>query len=466
MSWMDNLQQASFRGVPFKVMDSNVDVGRRNVLHQYPFKDVPYVEDMGADADEFSINAYIIQNLNNNFDYFSERDTLIGAIKEAGPGTLIHPFLGELTVAVLGKARISETFSEGGIARFSITFVQAGENKFPQSPQDNVGAVDEVVDVSLDNLGDMTDAKYSQTNMPGFAVTQAINDVTSGFNMMKSAVAAVRGTVASTVSDALATIEENKALLTSVISAPCELAANVMDTADSFLKLVGLIGETFSSVSVGACSGIETPRFSAGVKIDNVIGTSCVKAMVAVERYGELPDITKPSPYGGQVEEIPVDNYIRAQEKANRIAYRNLIRATALLKAMQVATRIDYYSFEDSFDTMTRITEAVDSLLLDMGNDVNDILFTTYGLSIFDETTYNQLKEAKRIFIKSMKQIGATFANVIEYDVGAGVLSSLELAFDLYNDLDRCETIFERNRPLVKHPGFLTGGETIEVLSE
>lgn len=466
MSWLDNLQSASFRGVPFKVMDSDVGVGRRNVLHQYPFKDVPYVEDLGADADEFSLNAYIVQNLENSFDYFAGRDALIGAIKEAGPGTLIHPFLGELTVAVLGKARISESFTEGGIARFSITFVQAGENKFPQSPQDNVGAVDDAVDVSLDNLGDVTDAKYSQTNMPGFAVAQAINDVTSGFNMMKAAVVSVKNTVASTVSDALATIEDGKALLASVISAPCELAGAVMDTADSFLKLVGLKGETFSSFSVGSCSGIATPRFSSSTKIDNIIGASCVKAMVAVNRYGELPDITKPSPYGGQVEEIPVDNYIRAQEKANRIAYKNLIRATVLLKSMQVATRIDYYSFEDSFDTMTRITEAVDSFLLDMGNDVDDILFTTYGLSIFDETTYNQLKEVKRIFIKSMKQIGATFANVIEYEVGAGVLSSLELAYDLYDDLDRCATIFERNRPLVKHPGFLPGGETIEVLSE
>jgi len=466
MSWMKNLQQASFRGVPFKVMDADTGVGRRNVLHQYPFKDVPYVEDLGADADEFSINAYILQNRENSFDYFGERDALIAAIKGSGSGTLIHPFLGELTVAVLGKARISESFEEGGIARFSITFVQAGKNKFPQSPQDNVGAVDDIADISLDSLGDVTDAKYTQTNMPGFAVTQAVTDVTSAFDMMKATVVSVKDTISSTVSDALAGIESAKSLLASVISSPCELASIVIGATNEFFKLVGLAGDTFSSLSVGVCSGLTTNRFKSGDKIDNTIGTSCVKAMVEVNRFGELPEIDDPSPYGGQVEEIPVDNYIRAQEKANRVAYTNTIRAAILLKATQVAVRIDYYSFENSFDTMTKITKAIDALLLDMGNDADSTLFTKYGLSIFDETTYNSLKEAKRIFIKSMKQIGATFANVVAFEIGAGVVSSLELSYNLYDDLDRCESIFVRNVPLVRHPGFMPGGQQIEVLSE
>jgi len=466
MSWKDNLRQASFRGIPFKVMDADASIGRRNILHQYPFKDVPYVEDLGADADEFSVNAYIVQNLENDYDYFGGRDALITAIKKKGSGILVHPFLGELTVAVLGKAKLSESFSEGGIARFSITFIQAGENLYPQSPQDNVGAIDEAVEESLDIAQDSFGEKYSQTDMPGFVVAQAISDLVCGYNMIKSTLVAVKNTIASTVSAALSIIEDIKSKLSFLVNLPCSFASSMMDSFNSFFVLVGLAGDIFSGFSTGVCSGRQVQRFVSDDKIDNNLGISCVKSMVAINRFGELPDIENASPYGGQVEEIPVDNYIRAQEKANRIAYKNLMRASVLLKAMQVASRIDYYSFEDCFSTMSLITDAVDIFLLDMGNIVDDVLFTEFGLSIFDENLYNSIKETKRVFIKSMKQIGATFSNIIEYEIGASNISTLQLAYDLYNDLDRCSNIFERNIPLVKHPGFLPGGQTIEVLSE
>jgi prophage DNA circulation protein len=49
MSWRDNLtwaeasdqlrKKASFRGALFFVLDSDAGVGRRNVIHAYPFRD-------------------------------------------------------------------------------------------------------------------------------------------------------------------------------------------------------------------------------------------------------------------------------------------------------------------------------------------------------------------------------------------------------------------------------------------
>ena len=43
MSWRDQLEQASFRSVPFKVLRALTEVGRRVVVHQFPFSNVPYV---------------------------------------------------------------------------------------------------------------------------------------------------------------------------------------------------------------------------------------------------------------------------------------------------------------------------------------------------------------------------------------------------------------------------------------
>jgi prophage DNA circulation protein len=39
------LQPASYRGIPFGVFGGQARFGRRNALHEYPFRDVPWVED-------------------------------------------------------------------------------------------------------------------------------------------------------------------------------------------------------------------------------------------------------------------------------------------------------------------------------------------------------------------------------------------------------------------------------------
>jgi prophage DNA circulation protein len=40
MSFFDQLQHASFGGVPFGVLGAEATFGRRQAVHQYPFKDM------------------------------------------------------------------------------------------------------------------------------------------------------------------------------------------------------------------------------------------------------------------------------------------------------------------------------------------------------------------------------------------------------------------------------------------
>jgi len=168
LMWFDDANQqrkkASFRGVPFFIRDSDRSVGRRNVIHQYPFKDIPYVEDLGRDIDEFIINGYVVQNEDNNQDYIDERDALIKALRESGPGTLIHPYYGELSVNLSGKARIEESFTQGGIARFTMTFVLATEGMgleaavpYPKAEADYIDDVDD----EAENASDVAKDSFS-----------------------------------------------------------------------------------------------------------------------------------------------------------------------------------------------------------------------------------------------------------------------------------------------------------------
>ncbi len=43
MTWKDRLQDASFRGVPFKVEEESAGTGRRVETHEYPNRDKPWI---------------------------------------------------------------------------------------------------------------------------------------------------------------------------------------------------------------------------------------------------------------------------------------------------------------------------------------------------------------------------------------------------------------------------------------
>uniref|UniRef100_UPI002032A221 DNA circularization N-terminal domain-containing protein n=1 Tax=Escherichia coli TaxID=562 RepID=UPI002032A221 len=111
--WRDRLQDASFRGVPFKVEEESAGTGRRVETHEYPNRDKPYTEDLGKVTFRPSITAYVVGD-----DCFDQRDRLIEALNKPGPGTLVHPTYGELKVCVDGEVRVSTSKSEGRIVRF------------------------------------------------------------------------------------------------------------------------------------------------------------------------------------------------------------------------------------------------------------------------------------------------------------------------------------------------------------
>ncbi|MFJ5162219.1 DNA circularization N-terminal domain-containing protein [Pantoea sp. NPDC088449] len=104
MSWIDNLRDASLRGVPFKVDEDEATFGRRMQVHEYPNQDKPCAEDIGRATRRFIVQAYLAGD-----DYFEQRNNLIEAVEKPESCKLVHPFYGEKTVTVTDKVRVSHT---------------------------------------------------------------------------------------------------------------------------------------------------------------------------------------------------------------------------------------------------------------------------------------------------------------------------------------------------------------------
>jgi prophage DNA circulation protein len=121
--WRDKYKQAWFRGAFFHVDTDRRSGGRRVALHQYPKRSIPYAEDLGRQANGFSVAGYLIGP-----DYLVAKDTLIQALEQDGPGLLRLPLpyaMADMTVMVRGYA-VTESRERGGMCTAEMEFVEYG----------------------------------------------------------------------------------------------------------------------------------------------------------------------------------------------------------------------------------------------------------------------------------------------------------------------------------------------------
>lgn len=515
MSWRDRLmwaddsdqqgKKARFRDAYFFVRDVEADIGRRNVVHQYPFRDDPYVEDLGRDAEMFIIHGYVVQNTNNNQDYIDERDELIYALQQSGPGILVHPFYGEMLVSLVGKARIQETFREGGIAYFTMTFVKVKDVQGlpssvftvpqPKSVADHQESVDIAAEASLNRASDGFNEGYDPEDMPGFTSNSVMTTVNSLNSMLRSVQRSIQAAFPAQVSKAITYLANTYAGIdTTKIIETCDLAASIGNMFNGLKSILGMYGDLLSDQLLGSCSGIVYGYYSgpmSGAKVlstgipggtqltgfadstiekssylNESLGKTAIRAILAMNRFGESRGESSPSPHGGALDDITINTYQRARQSANIVSIVNLVRVNVIIVAVRGAVRIKYTSYNSAIDIMDEVVEEIDDLLLKLGNDSSDMNYDSYDVTVSSPESYTAVESLRPIFVEAMKGIGATLPRPVEYEVPPDTISALALAYEKYYDLDREAEIIERNIPLVKHPGFLPSGRTIEVLNE
>ncbi|HFK2693715.1 TPA: DNA circularization protein [Kluyvera ascorbata] len=173
MAWKDRLVDASFRGIPFKTEDESLTAGRRVETHEFVNRDKPYTEDLGKATSRPKFSAYVVGD-----DCYEQRDRLIEALNKPGPGTLIHPAYGEMSVCVDGEINVSSSSSEGRMVRFDLRFVEAGELTYPTSGTATANTLVSSCSALDDCISDNFD-QFGMDGMPDFVQNGVIDDATS-----------------------------------------------------------------------------------------------------------------------------------------------------------------------------------------------------------------------------------------------------------------------------------------------
>lgn len=394
-AWKNNLRPASFRGVKFFVESSEVEIGRRGVTHEFIQRDKPFGEDTGRLARKFPVDAYVLGG-----DYMDARDKLIEALETAGPGELIHPYFGRQVVDCFGGVKVRESTREGGMAVFSIPFVEHGEELFPTATVDNSYKVGLASDAVMAAAKKDFASKFSVAGLPGFV----FNDATDRLNTAASYLSKVSGSISGR-SDAIA-----------------EFALSVRRLKSNAIDL------------------INKPSSLA----DELASNLTLLAQAATAPREVFDALKKAMGYGDDEPAIPTPTATRAAQAQNAAAMNDFIKTMAVTQGAVAATSIEYESTDDAFKYRKTILDASEVLMETATDEV-----------------YQALQDLRATLVKAVPPPGEDLATVGEV-VNQVTLPSLVIAYDLYESVDLEADLIARNR--ISHPGFVPGGQTLEVL--
>ncbi|AVT76641.1 phage tail/DNA circulation protein [Rhodopseudomonas palustris] len=118
--WTKTLWPASYKGVPFWVESDAEEGGRRIVVHQFPMRDDPFLEDLGEDKRTFEVVAYVASDSAD-----VDAATVVAICLTRGPGILVLPAHGPIRVRGNGARRYRERDMAGYIA-LRLNFIREG----------------------------------------------------------------------------------------------------------------------------------------------------------------------------------------------------------------------------------------------------------------------------------------------------------------------------------------------------
>jgi len=422
MSWREQWQAGSFRDVEFKWRQSDTVVGRKTARHDYPQRDDAYMEDLGKRPREFSLECFVIGK-----DYMDDRDALMVALEEAGPGTLIHPTMGMMLVSLNGDVRIAESTSEGGICRFTIPFILAEENKWYLSADTDTAAA---VDQRSEGMIEMTEEDFaddfSVEDMPAYvsdAASSMVGTVCDTVNGLSSMFPVSIKTPAFVKS-----LNKIKTSLTTLTGKPLTLAKTLTGQINK-LRDIALAPLNLANYTRSQAKGLlNLAQSIAGLPM------SLVNAYATLFNYGKSTATAASA----------TPSRVRLAQNSEALAA--LVRRTAIAEAARTSSTITFTSYDEAVHVQNILIEAIDTESLTAPDSV-----------------YSALMDLRAAVVKDLSTRGADLSRIIQY-TPACTEPALIIAHRLYGDATRADEIIARNK--IKNPLFVPGGVALEVLSD
>jgi prophage DNA circulation protein len=385
---LDKYQQASFRGVPFLVGDLDTIEGRKDVEHEFPNSDRRSIEDLGLLNGAFSIVGSV-----RTQDGFEARDKLRAALKQKGPGILVHPTLGSLTVSSKPYT-MSERTSRIGVARFTMIFKETQDPIFPTQSAVKPSLIKAQTDDTIDGVEtDFADTFEVATNSTSNyrAALGKLQDVGAKFNQIGQTTSAIT----SNISSFTATVTTFTDGIVSNIFAPAALASSITDMFNQF--------DTLAPNALG--------QFELAKQLFS---------------------------FGSDDPAVEATTVSRQQRADNQLIINNTVSANALSLAFNNAAGIDYGNELEVFDVRQALEQEYQLLTenTNLSNNTIDLL--------------TELRNSSRLFFDDISVTVPKIRTVSTNKIPMSIL-----AYQYYGSTDLTEELIELNSTI--DVSFVTG---------
>lgn len=425
-SFWDQLLPASFRGVPFGVLSAGGQAGRRNAVHEYPFRDVGWAEDLGRAQRRFQIVGFVCGD-----DVIAQRQRMLDAVEQSGDGELVHPTMGRVTVALIGFDH-SETHERGRTFEYRFTFVRQGQRLYPSSAVIGTAAVGSAAALLsasgasafiarslpvLSNGAAVVNQAAQQATAFATQATQVGNDATS---LIKLAVTlpgqfgrllglASGITVGEIVpADASLTVSD-------LVSAAAVSRVAVASAATALITAASNLGASATQPFTDACQAL----------VDSIVTVSstpgdALRGLAALAAF-------KPA------------NAAAGDELVVQGACADIFRRVSLSSMAVASSNYQPQSSDDAAAVRTQVLQVMDAEITIAGDQ-------------FEDDVYTSLRALRAQVVQDLNSRGAQLPTLVTVNV-AFSQPALVLAQRLYRDSSRADELVARANPV--HPAFM-----------
>nr|WP_242012107.1 DNA circularization N-terminal domain-containing protein [Acetobacter oeni] len=422
---MDALQPASWRGIEFAVERSEIRRGRRTAVHEYPFRDQVWVEDLGRGVRSYAFTGFVVGD-----DCYDVEQALLAQAEIAGPGTLVHPTLGSVTVTLAGPLVTEQVADRGRCVSVRFEFIETGESLYPTIASDTQSLVGSLVSdltdlVSSDFISTVADAIEEGASVVSSVVSAAVSWASAALLLVSDA-GLVVGAVAGLAGNYGRYSTGNRTTLFTNISTVDDAISSVVSAravADACAASVGSAAGDLTDGGVSFCA--------AAWALTEAIRACCCDPADALRLLSVIATYTPTIASSS----APVGAAIQTAQTASGQVFRR----SALASLATACADYQPSSYDDAIAVRASVVTLFDAAVLDAGDSGQD-------------QAYLGLRALRTAVSVDVTVRGASLARLMEVDTPAPA-PALSLAYRLYADASRSDDLIARADPV--HPAFM-----------
>jgi prophage DNA circulation protein len=421
--WAWNLQPASWNGVPFFVQASSDQRGRRTAVHEYPYSDSVWVEDLGLGTHRIGIRGFLVGD-----DVYSQRDKMIRAAETSGPGNLVHPSLGTLTVALVNFG-FSERTERGRVIEVQFDFIEtqtaakATTSALATALHSIVAAIQTGLAIAHDFIGAVTTAIGAVGAVLTFAsnIFESVVGLVTGFTTLIGLSAGD----SSAATSAVATLPGNNGRysigpLAAPLSTTTPTVTSVLANLSTARAAVAVSSTATTVVVDPSLLPVSVQALTESVRAVFLNPADQIRILLNLAAYS--PTITaSTAPAGGAIQTIQAATVL-------------LIQVSAIISLANATAAYQPSSYDDAIATLNSIADLMDVVILAVADAGMD-------------ETYLALQALQAAMVNDLSTRAANLPRLMVV-TSRTPRPSLALAYSLYGDATRSDELIGRADPI------------------